>query len=64
MRSLVHAEANLLGIPYQVIIGERNLKDGLVELKARKTGEVQKVKSEVVLDLVRKLVGERRTQTA
>jgi prolyl-tRNA synthetase len=56
-------DADLLGIPYQVIIGERNLKDGLVELKARKTGEVQKVKSEVVLDLVRKLVGERRTQT-
>ncbi len=57
-------DADLLGIPYQVIIGERNLKDGLVELKERRSGKVQKVKSEVVLDLVRKLVGERRTQTA
>ena len=28
-------DADLLGIPYQVIIGEKNLKDGLVELKER-----------------------------
>lgn len=57
-------DADLIGIPYQVIIGERNLKDGLVEFKERKTGEVMKIKTEEVLDFVRKLVGERRTQTA
>jgi len=56
-------DADLLGIPYQVIIGERNLKDGLVELKERRTGEVKKIKTEAVLDLIRNLVGERRTQT-
>lgn len=57
-------DADIIGIPYQVIIGERNLKDGLVEFKERKTGEVLKIKTEEVLDFVRKLVGERRTQTA
>ena len=57
-------DADLLGIPYQVIIGEKSLKDGLVELKERATGEVMKIKTDTVLDLLRKLVGERRTQTA
>lgn len=56
-------DADLIGIPYQVIIGEKNLKDGLVELKERRSGEVQKILTKDVLDLVRKLVGERRTQS-
>jgi prolyl-tRNA synthetase len=56
-------DADLLGIPYQVIIGEKSLKDGLVELKERATGEIMKIKTETVLDLLRNLVGERRTQT-
>jgi prolyl-tRNA synthetase len=57
-------DADLLGIPYQVVIGDKNLKDGLVELKERHTGELMKVTTKDVLDLIRKLVGERRTQTA
>ncbi|MFQ5598099.1 MAG: proline--tRNA ligase [Nitrospiria bacterium] len=32
-------DADLLGIPYQVIVGERNLTKGFVELKDRRTGE-------------------------
>jgi len=32
-------DADLLGMPVQVIVGERNLKQGKVELKFRKTGE-------------------------
>ncbi len=32
-------DADLLGMPVQVIVGERNLKQGNVELKFRKTGE-------------------------
>jgi prolyl-tRNA synthetase len=39
-------DADLVGIPWRVIIGERNLKDGLVELKERKSGHVEKVKTE------------------
>jgi len=37
-------DADLVGIPWRIIIGEKNLKDGLVELKERKTGSVEKVK--------------------
>ncbi len=36
-------DADLIGIPWQVIIGERNLKDGFVELKSRKTKKTEKV---------------------
>jgi prolyl-tRNA synthetase len=36
-------DADLIGIPKQVIIGERNLKEGLVEIKDRRTGEAVKV---------------------
>ncbi len=32
-------DADLLGMPLQVIVGEKNLKDGKVEVKNRKTGE-------------------------
>jgi len=32
-------DADLLGIPFQIVIGQRSLADGQVELKVRKTGE-------------------------
>jgi prolyl-tRNA synthetase len=37
-------DADLIGIPTQIIIGEKNLKEGLVEIKNRKTKEAVKVK--------------------
>ncbi|MDP2168464.1 MAG: proline--tRNA ligase [Thermodesulfovibrionales bacterium] len=42
-------DADLIGIPKQVIIGERNLKEGLVEVKDRRTKEALKVKPDEVL---------------
>ena len=33
------ATADLIGIPYQIILGPRGLKDGQAEIKHRKTGE-------------------------
>jgi prolyl-tRNA synthetase len=32
-------DADLIGIPIQIIIGEKNLKDGYAEIKIRRTGE-------------------------
>jgi prolyl-tRNA synthetase len=50
-------DADLIGIPFRIIIGEKNLKDGLVELKDRKTGQVEKVKIEEAMEtIVKKLV--------
>jgi prolyl-tRNA synthetase len=39
-------DADLIGIPAQVIIGEKNLKEGLIEVKDRRTRETVKVKIE------------------
>jgi len=47
-------DADLIGIPWRVIIGEKNLKEGLVELKERKTGAVEKVKFSEAVDAVAK----------
>jgi prolyl-tRNA synthetase len=43
------ADADLIGIPYQVIVSERGNAEGTVEVKNRKTGEVKIVKEEGVL---------------
>jgi prolyl-tRNA synthetase len=39
-------DADLIGIPYRVVIGEKTLKEGLVEIKERKSGHVEKVNVE------------------
>ena len=49
-------DADLIGIPWRFIIGEKNLKDGLVELKERKTGKVEKVKAGEAADAVAKKI--------
>jgi prolyl-tRNA synthetase len=47
-------DADLIGIPYRIIIGEKNLKEGLVELKERKTGKIEKVKVEEAMEIIAK----------
>lgn len=42
-------DADLIGIPLQVILGEKTLKEGLVEIKDRRTKEMIKVKIEEVV---------------
>ncbi len=37
------AEADLMGFPYQVVIGKRGIKAGVVEVKCRETGEREDV---------------------
>lgn len=37
------ADADLLGIPYQIIVSEKNVASGKLELKNRKTGEIKMV---------------------
>ncbi len=47
-------DADLIGIPYRIIIGEKNLKEGLVELKERKTGKIEKLKVEEAMEMIAK----------
>ncbi len=48
------ADADLIGWPYQVVIGKRGAKNGVVELKDRSTGEKREVSVEdIVAEVVR-----------
>lgn len=40
---------DLIGLPYQIIIGPRGLKDGIVEVKTRKTGERENLSPDAAL---------------
>jgi len=51
-------DADLLGIPYQVIIGEKNLHESLVEVKNRSTGETEKVEVEKIINHLIELLEE------
>ncbi|MCI0542737.1 His/Gly/Thr/Pro-type tRNA ligase C-terminal domain-containing protein [bacterium] len=44
------ADADLLGLPYRVVISEKTLKENTLELKNRKTGEVSMVGEEEVIE--------------
>jgi prolyl-tRNA synthetase len=49
-------DADLIGIPLRVTLGEKNLKKGLVEIKKRKTGEISFVKKEEVLSKIKEMI--------
>ena len=49
-------DADLIGIPLRVTLGEKNLKKGLVEIKKRRTGEILLVKKEEALSKVKELI--------
>ena len=51
-------DADLIGIPVQLIIGEKNLKEGNLEIKIRRTGERLIVKKEDALNKVIELIKE------
>jgi len=45
-------DCDLIGIPLRVTIGERNLKEGLVEIKLRTEKESQKIPKENIVEKV------------
>jgi prolyl-tRNA synthetase len=51
-------DADLLGMPVHVIVGEKHLKDGNVEIKIRATGERKVVKIEDALATVQEMLEE------
>ncbi|CCQ74266.1 proline--tRNA ligase [Magnetospira sp. QH-2] len=44
------ADMDLMGLPWQLVVGPRGLKNGIVELKSRKTGEREEVGLDVLVD--------------
>jgi prolyl-tRNA synthetase len=49
-------DADLIGIPLRVTLGEKNLKKGLVEIKKRKTGEISLVKKEEAISSISEMI--------
>ncbi|MFO1464714.1 MAG: proline--tRNA ligase [bacterium] len=54
-------DSDLLGIPFRVVVGAKGLKEGLIEVKSRKTGEVQKL---ALGDLLQRLKDIHQNQAA
>ncbi len=50
------ADADLIGLPLQIIVGERGLKENSVEIKIRRTGERIKVTVDELFEKVRELI--------
>ncbi|HEX9743700.1 MAG TPA: proline--tRNA ligase [Nitrospiraceae bacterium] len=50
-------DADLIGAPYQLVIGEKGLAQGTIELKERKTGTVKKMAPGDVLSQAREHLG-------
>jgi prolyl-tRNA synthetase len=57
------ATADLIGIPYQIILGPRGLKDGQAEIKHRKSGERETLPLANAVERVRSLVVPQRRDT-
>jgi prolyl-tRNA synthetase len=49
-------DADLIGIPLRVTLGEKNLKKGLVEIKKRRTGEIFLVKRDDALLKIKEMI--------
>ncbi|MEJ2615171.1 MAG: His/Gly/Thr/Pro-type tRNA ligase C-terminal domain-containing protein, partial [Ignavibacteriaceae bacterium] len=49
-------DADLLGMPVQIIVGDRKLKDKKVEIKIRKTGERFDVELSKLVDRIREII--------
>lgn len=49
------ASHELIGIPYHVIVGKKSIENGTVELKCRKTGNVEAVPMDKILETIKNL---------
>jgi prolyl-tRNA synthetase len=52
---VMFAEADLMGIPHRIVIGERGLADGVVEYKARIDAEAQSISLNNVVEFMQKV---------
>jgi len=51
---VLFAESDLIGIPHRLVIGERNLNEGMVEYKARRDLQSRLLASDIILDWINK----------
>ena len=51
-------DADLIGIPWQIIIGEKSLKDGCVEIKSRSTKISEKISKEQAIERLKAMMSD------
>jgi prolyl-tRNA synthetase len=49
-------DADLIGIPYRITIGPKGLAEGIVEVRERRSGQVQKVAKDEVVQKIKEIV--------
>ncbi len=57
-------DADLIGIPLRLTLGEKNLKRGLVEIKKRRTGEIILLKKEEVKTTIKEMIAQEIREVA
>jgi len=50
---IMFADAELIGMPHTLVIGDRSIDNGVIEYKDRQTGEKQKVNIDEVIDFIK-----------
>ena len=50
---IMFADAELIGMPHTLVIGDRSIDNGVIEYKNRKSGEKQEVKIEEVIEFIK-----------
>lgn len=50
---VMFADLELIGIPYRITLGERGLKEGMLEIFDRKSGAIEKIKIDSIIDFFR-----------
>lgn len=50
------ADADLLGMPIRIVVSQKGLDEGLIEIKDRATGEVQKVKVSDAIESIKNML--------
>jgi prolyl-tRNA synthetase len=51
-------DADLIGVPIRITVGERGMKEGVVEIRLRETGETTKIEIEAAVDRAAEMVRE------
>ncbi|MDH3691466.1 MAG: proline--tRNA ligase [Gammaproteobacteria bacterium] len=54
---VMFADMDLVGIPHRLVIGERGIKQGIVEYKSRRTGDTQDIALDSLVDTLSELRG-------
>ena len=55
---VMFADADLLGIPHQIVVGDRGLKNNVVEYRHRRSGESQEIGLDEILAFITAQAGQ------